>query len=230
MVAPVYAAAGTVLTGVSSTSANVAVPAGVVSGSVILVLMYVETTQTVTPPAGFTEAGNSPAVVTGAGAHDLHVYWKRATGADSGTYNFTISPTAWRSAVAVRFTGVISYGNPLDATNSAINTGTDSVSPAVSLTTKGPDRTLVWIGSCFVGGGNWPVVTGFAEQIEPGGNEAWAIDTKTQAAAGSTGSLSVTYSVGGGSASAWLGALLPVPSPKPVNKSLSVATGRAGVR
>jgi hypothetical protein len=217
MAAPAFDTAGTVLGGSNSTAANVPVPAGVVADDIVLVLLYVETTHAVTPPAGFAEAPASPADVSaGIQSHDLHVYWRRATGADSGTYGFTLAAgVGWRSGVAMTISGCIATGSPFDtgtgAPNSAVKTTTaDGSVPAVSLTTTGPDRLLVWMASCYNGGGTFDTVPGFTENIDPGAGESWAVDTKVQAVAGPSGSLTSAYGVAGATA-AWLGALLPIP-------------------
>lgn len=206
---PVYGSTGTGLTGAGSTTANVAVPSGVASGHIVIVAFYVETTQTVTAPSGFTQCANSPAVVTGASAHDLRVFWKRATGADSGTYAFTIaSGVAWRVAIAMRVTGCIATGDPWDVTTSAIKTtNTTGATPAVSVTTTGANRLLVWIASSFVTNTCTPP-SGMTERADYSDQAALDIATLAQASAGSSGSLTGTFSSNTASG-AWLGALLP---------------------
>lgn len=206
---PVFGAVGTGLTGAGSTTANVPVPSGVASGHIIVVAFYVETTQTVTAPSGFTQCANSPAVVTGASAHDLRVFWKRATGADSGTYAFTIAAgVAWRVAIAMRVTGCIATGDPWDVTTSAIKTAnTTGATPAVSVTTTGANRLLVWIASSFVTNTCTPP-SGMTERADYSDQAALDIATLAQASAGSSGSLTGTFSSNTASG-AWLGALLP---------------------
>lgn len=208
--APTWGVAGTQLTAGSSTTAAVPVPAGVVAGSVILVWMYVETTQAVTPPAGFAEAPSSPVVVTGASAHDEHVFWKRATAADSGTYSFTIAAgLAWRFAIAARFDGCVTAGSPFDVTTSAIKTtNADKLSPAVTATSTGADRLFVWSATSFVTNTSTAPAT-TTERIDVTDQACITVATKPQAVAGSSGSLQGTFNANTASAS-WLGALLPV--------------------
>lgn len=213
MAAPAFGSVGTSSGGGSGTTCNVPVPASVASGHVIIVALYVETTQAVTPPSGFTEAIDSPAVVTGAHAHDLHIYWKRATGADSGNYSFTIaSGLAWRLGRALRFTGVVSSGYPFDVTNSAVKTTTtDGTTPAVSQFTNGPDRLWVWAASFFNGNVACTPPTGFTERSEDQGGVVVDVATLAQTTQGGSGSLSGTFA-GNGATGAWLGALLPEPA------------------
>lgn len=211
MVLPAFGAVGTSSGGGNGTTCNVPVPAGVASGHIILVMLYVETTQAVTPPSGFTEAPDSPVVVTGAHAHDLRVYWKRASGADSGNYAFTIAAgLAWRMGVALRFTGCVASGVPFDVTASAIKTTTtNGNTPAVTDSTTSTDRLWVWAGSYFNGDATCTQPSGFAERADISGGVALDVATLGQVQPASSGSLVGTFS-GSGGTGAWLGALLPV--------------------
>lgn len=212
MAPPAFGAAGTYLTGASGTSAAIPVPSGVTADQIILAHLYIESTATVTPPAGFTEAGASPISATGPGAHTLRVFWKRATGADSGTYSFTWTGSAYREGSAQRYTGCITSGSPFDtgagAPNSAQRSSDATTTPAVSLTTQGVDRLLVWAGTNFTGG-TWTPPTqggGYTERVDAGAD--LSVATVAQASAGSTGSVVGTCSTSGYEV-AWLGALLP---------------------
>lgn len=209
---PAIGSVGTPLAGSGLTTADVPVPAGVAANDIILVFFYVDNVQAVTPPAGFTEATDSPVVMTsGVDKFDQRVYWKRATGADGGAYSFTIAAgLIYREAVAIRVTGCVTSGSPFDVTNSAAKTtNSDGLTPAVSVTTTGANRLLVWCGESF----NTPpcsTVAGFTEIFEvTGGTDAGlAIDTKVQASAGSSGSLTATFTTPAQTA-AWVGALMP---------------------
>lgn len=204
MAAPVVVSVGTVLAGSNSTTANVPVPAtSVASGLLDMVFFYVEDTETVTLPGGWAEAPDSPVIVTG--GFDMHVYWKRPTGSETGTYNFTIAAgLTWRTAVAIRFSGVLGSGSPFDDTNPGINTGSVTATPPISIVTTGTDRLLVWMGGSF-SGSVCSTVTGFTEQADPG---SFAVDTLAQAVAGNSGSITASFSAAD-MTGAWLGALLP---------------------
>lgn len=221
MALPAYASAGTVLGGSNSTTANVAVPSGVAANDVILVFFWVETTQAVTPPAGFTLAPDCPVIVT-TNAHRLHIFWKRATGADTGTYAFTVAAgLVWRDAVAVRYTGCITTGNPIDVTNAATrNTATSGVTPAVIDNTLGPDRLLVFAATNY-NAGTWTQPSGFTQRANFNG---LTTSTKSLAVAASTGSLTATCSTNGSSA-AWIGALIPPQSYKTIARSGTSVVG-----
>src|SRR6185503_13236354 len=212
MAAPAFGSAGTYYNpGGTGTSAAIPVPASVAANDIIEVHLYIESTATVTPPTGFTEkTPSSPISATGPGAHTHRIFWKRPTGADSGTYSFTWTGAAYREGFALRFTGCVTSGDPYDtgagAPNSAQASADSTTTPAVSLTTQGADRLLSWAGTNFTGG-NWTPPTSFTERADgaPGDSSG---ATLTQATAGATGSITGTCS-GSGYRTAWLGALLP---------------------
>lgn len=179
-----FGAIGTVLAGTEATSAAIAVPAGVTSGQIILVHLYREGTATITAPSGFTEITPRQATTTRIVEHSI--WWKRATGADSGTYTFTWTGNIWRSGVAIRYTDCVASGSPVDVHNGAARSSSGTVTPAVSVTTTGIDRLLVWSGMCF-NDGTWTMPSGFTGRGP--GNQVLGVGDKSQAAAGSSGSL-----------------------------------------
>lgn len=214
MALPLFASVGTSSGGGSGTACSIPVPSGVAAGHLIVVVLYVETTQAVTPPAGagtWSEAPDSPVVVTGTHAHDMRIFWKRATTGDTGSYAFTIAAgLAWRMGVALRFTGVVASGSPWDVTASAIKTTTTTgATPAVTDTTTGPDRLWIWSASYFNGDATCTPPATTIERADISGGVALDVATMDQASAGSSGSLTGTFS-GNGATGAWLGALLPV--------------------
>lgn len=225
MAAPTFGSVGTYLQG-SVATASVAVPAGVVADDFVAVVLFINgATSLVTPAPGFVDAPSSPVVNTSGNAHRLHVLWKRATGPDSGTYDFVLSGTDFVSAGAIRYPGVTPSGSPWDATTSANSVdATSNQTPAVSVTTTGPDRMLLFAGSNWSGGG-WTPPTGFNERIDNGFAVVTA-DDLAQAVAGSTGTVQAT-SAGNNRTVAWLGALLPVP-PRTFTKAGGAVSAGAG--
>src|SRR6478752_4047495 len=157
MAAPTFGAVGGILTGSSSTTASVPIPTGVVGtgtdpGEIILVIMYVENSQAVTPSSGFAHAGSSP--VTNSSATKpivLSVFWKRASGTESGTYAFSVaSGLSWREGYALRYTGCVASGDPWDFTTSAqADSGAAGAFASVSGTTSGADRTLIYAATTY---------------------------------------------------------------------------------
>lgn len=200
---PTFGAAGTYLAGATRTSTNVPVPAGVVSGSVVIVDMYLESTAAVTPPTGFTEITTAPAT-TAPSTH--RQFWKRATTTDSGTYNFTHA-SAYTHAVAVRYAGVIATGTPYEASNTASRSSNATGTPAVSNTTLGAQRLLHW-SSTSVGAGGWTPPSSWTERVDA--TDEITVATLVKATAGASGSIA---GVGpSGFMTARLIALLPVPT------------------
>jgi len=211
---PTFGAAGADLEG-SSSSVNVAVPSGVVAGSYVTVIIFVDGAAQVTGvPTGFTLAPGAPVNVNqgGPGAHRLYVYGKRATGNDTGTYNFTLSANVFRKAVAVRWDGVISTGVPWDPGSEPFNVSTAqsgntnvSTSPAVSITTSVADTLLIWVASNWLGGA-WTPPTGFTERWDTGERAATLADMG-KASAGATGTVQGSCAASD-KQGAWLGALM----------------------
>jgi hypothetical protein len=227
---PRFGAAGTQLQGSASTM-NVAVPSGVAADDIVVVTAFVDTsTVTVTGlPSGFAQAPDSPVFCdTGGvgGAHRLYVMWKRATGADSGTYDFTLSASDYRNAQAIRYVGAVTSGDPWNVTNSAQGGATsDTVTPAVSDTSTADDVLWVWAGTNWAGG-TWTPPTNYTERRDSGDGVCTVAD-RNQAAAGASGSITGTCT-GNDKRAAWLGALMSVAAGGDAEAPAGNATG-AGV-
>lgn len=212
MAPPTFGAAGTYLSGTGATTAPIVVPSGVTAGQIIVAVLYIESTVAVTPPLDFVECAASPIGAVAPGLHRIRVYWRRASGADAGTYTFSWTGSIYREGFALRYTGAVTSGDPWDtgagAPNSAARSSDATATPAVSLTTQGPDRKLIWVGSNVAGGAGTPPSAGgtWTERAD-GNSDVWTAD-KDQVTAGATGS--VTGSNASSSYScAWMGALLP---------------------
>lgn len=229
MAAPAISSVGAYWTGVSTTSPLIDVPVNMASGDLIEISIYREDTgDPTTVPSGFVQKGKVS--VTGAGAHTQFKYWKRATGADSGTYDFIFTANVWTEAVAIRITGAIATGDPYDtgtgAPNTAVTASNTTVTAAVSLTTLDVDRLVIWVGTNF-NGGFWSGYTGGFAAVVNGPD--LAVAQHVQPVAGSTGSITGTCSVAGFN-TAWLGAILPS-TPDPVGQQtiVSQAIKRASI-
>ena len=196
---------------------NFDIPAGVVADDVVVIPIYIEVGQAVTPAAGFAECTDSPISVT-TDAHYLRVFWKRATGAEGpGTYNFTIAAgVGFASGQAFCIRGCINSGDPWNVTNSAAkNVNTTAVTPAVSDTTTLDNCLWFWAMSNFAGISlNVGLTPECTCRSDKGSGHAWSAATKEQPAQGASGSLVATYS-GNTSSGAWLGALKPATGAAP---------------
>jgi hypothetical protein len=202
------------LLGTSTANPAFAVPASVANNDIIVVAAFLDGNVTVTGlPSGFAHVTGSPlAVATGAGfgEHSLLVAWKRASGADSGTYTFTLSGSAFVYGNAARYTGAKTTGDPWDAHDTdqsgAVNVST---APAVSLTTLGANRRLLYAATSHNGdGGTWSPPTSFALRTSGSPNTTCVeLADLAQAVAGASGSISATHTQAG-YMGAWLGALI----------------------
>lgn len=209
MAAPAFGSAGTYLAGVSggSTSAAFAVPSGVAANDIILVFLYKENTNPVTKPdATWNEIATAPSTTA---PQQHHAFWRRATAADTGTYgNFTWTGSAWREGVAIRITGAITSGSPIDVSNPNATNSNVTATPVVTVTTTGIDRLMVWSATNF-NSGTWtaPTQGGGYTLRSTNGNDL-IVATVAQAAAGTSGSVSGSCS-SAARETAWLLAILP---------------------
>lgn len=176
-----------ILSGASTTSGAIAVPAGAANLDIAVVGFYLESTAAITPPAGFTQ---KVALTTSAGSHGgLTVFWKRLTGADSGTYSFSWTGAAWREAVCGLWSGRATTGDPFDGTvgtaESASTTTTLNVSTSPTLANG--DALGMWTN--FSTSTSWTPPTNYTERQD---GPAITLDTRDAVAAGSTGNVSAT--------------------------------------
>ncbi|QBI98677.1 hypothetical protein SEA_BOBBY_44 [Mycobacterium phage Bobby] len=205
---PQFAAVGNFLSGGTSSTAPVPVPAGATGDGIVdVVFLYVGTSSvTITPPTGFTEA-EPAAVGNNAGQQlALRTFWKRPD-SSSGTYDFSFPGGTWRLGYAIRFSGCAASGSPWDVIDAA-DPGDYATVPDTSLTTTGGNRLLVWWAGDWSGGGGFTPPSGFTQRAENHDTAGIAIATKVQEVAGSTGTVSGSFS-GSGRKQAWLGALKP---------------------
>lgn len=188
MAAPSFGSISALAEIYGSSTLAIPVPAGTVAGSVLLAFLEKELVDAVEgPPPGFAELG------TGVSATGLeqHIFWKRATEADSGTYLFDWGTTApYAAGRVMRVTGTGATGSPFDGspstgTRSTTNSG---ATPNVSKTTTGTDRLMVWAGT-NLDGGMWTPPSGYT--LRSGSiYTTLAIATAVQSTAGSSGNLS----------------------------------------
>lgn len=195
-----WAATGTALAAAAArTSSAIPVPAGVASGDLVIAAVYAENGLAVTAPTGagtWTQLGNGGFL---SGANGFRLFWKRATGADTGTYAFThASQTS--AGIAFRLTGALASGTPVEllGTPAAVS---GTAPPAQSGTTTGSDELLVYIAFSNGFTTGWTPPTGYTERTDVSG---WEFADKVQASPGATGSTQGTHSATGNIVSAFL--------------------------
>lgn len=220
MPAPLVASVGTFLALGSATSAAVPVPSGVVAGDIIYVQLYLEASRTITPPAGFTAVTGNPSATA---QQWEYLFWKRATASDSGTYTFTLSSAATRSGRAFRVSGAIATGTPHDTPSRAARSTSATATPAVTVTTAGPDRLLLWFATNY-NAGTWTPPAGYTEHADNGEITA---ASAAQATAGSTGSVVGTGSNSGQQTAALIAVIPDAASDQQVTMVAGIPSGES---
>lgn len=195
MVLPTFGAAGTYLTGGNSTTADIAVPSGVAAGQHVFVHLHREygfiANPTVTPPAGFAAVG-TPVSINNL---EMTLWWKLATGADSGTYTFSwggLAADTFRVGLAWRCSGGDIGASPVEAFTSGSAAAKTSPTVAVNPTTLGTDRLVMWANSTFNGITYVTMGNGFTIPTN-GNNAAIGLASKGVAAQGAVGSTTCTF-------------------------------------
>jgi fibronectin-binding autotransporter adhesin len=208
MAAPVLQSVSS-LSGLDRTTAQVPVPSGVANGHLIVLTLYKESTAAITPPSGFVL--KTTVTCSGAQLHNHYLYYKHAVGADSGTYDFSWTGTAWVEAKASRWTGALTSGDPFGSpvnTATSDSSGSSAATPAVSTLTPSSDQcTVVFSGTHFDSGANWTAPSGFTEQGTDG--MALCLATLAQTTATATGSVSATATNSALGRTGLVGYLLP---------------------
>jgi hypothetical protein len=207
---PAFESAGA-YSAITSAGASLAVPSGTAAGKVAVVVMYLDgAALTVTPPTGFAPAPGSPVVLSGSsGLHSLHIWWKRLTAADAGTYDFTWTGSRYREAQVLLYSGVVAAGDAFESpAGTAFEAVSSTTTPPVSVTTTGPDRRLLWAGTNW-SGGTWTAPAspaGFVKRVQGGAGLVTLADA-SWASAGATGDV-VGTSTNSDKRTAWMAALI----------------------
>lgn len=213
MVAPSWAASGTAFSG-SGASVDAAAPSGMVAGQVAVLVMFHDgaVNQNVVPPGtpgvDWQAVEGSPVISQ---SHYLYLYWHRATGAESGPYTFTWDNSVFREGQVHRYTGCVASGTPFESpTSTAVDNGSGTTTPAVSLTTGGDDRCLLHAATCWAGGTWTPPAAPvqFTKRQQPAVGLCTLADA-TFATAGATGNVTATVT-NADKRTALLAALKPV--------------------
>ncbi len=200
-----------------STSVSVPVPAGAAANDTVVVIASVDNnTATISPPSGGSWTALDQKQQNSPDGQSSAVFWKRLTAADTGTYTFTSTMSAWFDVATIDFTGANTTNPPTISTaniNTSLNASPITVT-ANGLTIASGDA-LMYVGAMDSNGqyaSGWGTPAGFTDgPLEPASGTSWTqiyTATKTGAAAGATGNVSATLydSTGGFGAgyTAWL--------------------------
>jgi len=193
MAAPVLQ---TSTTSAGATSASVAVtyPASIAANDIVIVSIYKENANAVTPPAGFSEIPTAP---TTTAVQAQHTFWYRAAGGETGTVTFSWTGSVFHAAAAHRISGCTTSGNPYENTLSAPSTNSSNTSVAtlnVSIASTSANTLLYWAGTDFTGGNVWTVPGGFGNLTDL---DVLGDAFKTNAAGGATGNVTGTANISG---------------------------------
>lgn len=203
MPAPTHQSHGLLVIAAGLTTAAIPVPSGVTGAAneAIVVQLYKENTAGITPPAGFTQKSQ----VATDGVTEQTIFWKRPSGADAGTYDFTWTGSTFAGGSAHRITGVGNPGgDPFHLIDHEFSNSLSSTTPAVQFTTTVPDILLLWLAMGFDGSNSWTQPGSFTEVFESTNlTAAW----KVHASAADTGALTGS-STNTDKKAAFLGALL----------------------
>ena len=183
-------AAITSIAAASGTTANIAVPAGAAALDIAVFGLYLEITSAITPPDGtWTNKADLNTSSTTRGR--IAVYWKRLTGADSGTYNWSFA-SSFRAAACGLWTGRATSGDPFDGTPGAQQNTSTSTSANTSTIPAASGGDSVGFWSNFNGGGTFNALTNYVEAFDAG---VLCMETRDNTAAGSTGTIGPVHTI-----------------------------------
>lgn len=113
-------------------SVNVPVPSGAASLDVAVVALerWDAGNPAITPPSGFTQFVD----LTDAGGEKLHCFWKRLSGADTGSYTFSWTGAQWTIGHCVLVTGAKTSGDPIGANFNTASVASGTSEPTTSVT------------------------------------------------------------------------------------------------
>lgn len=201
----------------SGTAVSIPVPTGVTSGAGVLVIVFTNGSSTITGfgTTGLAHAPGSP-FASPTSQFNVNVLWKRATGADSGSYALTQASAQFWVGGGGLVSNMVASGNPWD-TNSGTGTARVSSSSAnslnTSMTTQAADELLINAAGQFNGAASWTQPTGFTKDfVDTTAPGVLFFGHLAQATAGGTGTLTTVVGVSASQMVDWLGALLPVAS------------------
>lgn len=214
----------------TSSTPSVTVPGGIAAGDIVIIGVTGNVQADTPTPTGFTQFGSSGTLTVNSETSSL--WWKRATGPDSGTYAFTGGSwgagTLWIVLVAV-FSGRDPDESPENTLNiNDVAVASPATTIATGVTALNGDDLLHYAVTASSG-----IATGFdgplfwiAEQGFSGtGGHAAAFCVKQNVAAGPTGDITdVGYA---NTTMAWQTWLVRIPAPV-VQLSLVGYTRRAG--
>lgn len=166
---------------------TVSVPAGTVSGDVLVVLVSVTGASTVpATPSGLT------LLDSGSTGPSYASYYRVCDGTEPGSYGFTVTKRA--AAIAASYSGVDNT-NPINA-HGAPNKVSTATATATSVTTTVNGCELVFASTVGTANETFTYPTGFVDQVleTSANNNTLVFCDESQATAGATGTITGTWS------------------------------------
>ena len=180
MAAPVVASVGSQASGTSSCSPTV--PAGIAAGDIVLLFgSNLSGSSVLTSSPNFAEV-----VAFASGNPSIRCWWKRATGAESGTYDVHGTALQNVGGFAMRITGADPGANPFGEVDSD-TIGSNTVGPALSLSNAVVDA-LILHGLAPSASRSFTPETGYTRDT-PDTSHRIHVAHKVQTATGPTGTV-----------------------------------------
>jgi hypothetical protein len=185
----------------TGTSAAVPVPTGAAAGDIVVVGLYLETTDaSITAPAGFTLRSEAGSAATGLSRGRLFVYWKRLTGSDAGTYSFSWTTSAIYDVAAGAYSGRVTAGDPWDSPQIVAGAASTSLTTVIPSATVRAGGDLVAFATfhATAGATSWTPPSGMTERYDvSGGHLSYADEVTVDGATGTRTFTTVGATTGG---------------------------------
>jgi hypothetical protein len=195
----------------NAANASIAVAGPALANDIAVVAVYKESTAAITPPDGtWTQLAVDTTNASTQGG--LTIFWKRLTGVDTGSYNFTWTGTTYRAAQLLGIRGCATAGSPWVSGSTILRTANNAGTTInTSVTAVDGGMGISFVSSWATVSRSWTVPSGWTK---PQQNAVSASGYKAGLSAGSTGTVSW---VGNGNDyyQMFLGVLKP-PSPSSV--------------
>lgn len=184
-------------------------PTGTLDNDIMVVVLYSEHSSTAwTLPSGWAWWGGATGRANNDGNAWIFLAWKRASG-EGANYTFTHAGTAWRIGCIASFSGALISGDPEDSTGPTGNSGTGSSNVLASITTNTANDMLIGGAANFAGENLGVGSSGMSLAGQLGG---CGIVYQIQAAAGASGTKTLSDTFDAGSWATWHVAIKPAAS------------------
>ena len=173
---------------------SISKPFSPATDDILVYCTFVTADSTLTLPSGFTTLEDFDNNTIG-NEHRLRAGWKRATGSEPSTYDFTHSGSFPRGGIILCYRGADTSSTPFDATAS-VDGGTGTTTTGVSVTTTVDNCMLIYFVCCW-NGRPYGSPSSWTERYDNANVAVIGADEFVLATAGSSGSITSTQLTGG---------------------------------